>query len=151
MRNTLIVVIDLGLLKAYRLEHTRLNTPRLTLVEEFATADAHEKLADKLTDQAGRYRVPTSNMAMSGGERQKIALEFRKRSIKQLAEVLSRLLSNGEVDQCYLAASKEINHPIVDELSAPARAKITKKLQADLTKIDKGDLLDHFLKEAATA
>ncbi len=148
MKNTLIVVMDLGLLKAYRLERTQQNTPRLVLVEELTTAEAHSKLTDKLSDQAGRYRVPTSNMAMSFGERQKIDLEFRKRLVKQLAEQLSRLLNRDGVEECYVAASKEINHFILDALGHNERAKIVINLPADLTKVEKTELLDRFQKAA---
>src|SRR5687768_17175393 len=75
MNDTIIVATDLGAFKAYRLDHTERNTPRLELVEEMELVDGHGKLGDKVTDQAGRYSVPTQSMAMSYGERQKIGLE----------------------------------------------------------------------------
>ena len=144
MRNIIIAVIDLGLLKAYRIEHTRLKTPRLVLLEEFEPADAHGKLIDKLTDHAGRNRVPNSNISMSMGERQRVTLEFRKRLVKQLAEGLTRLLKNEAVDGCFMAASKEINHCIMEELTPRLRAKVLKNVRADLAKVRKSELLEHF-------
>ena len=144
MKNTLIVVADMGLLKAYRLEKSRLDTPRLILVEEFRPKAAHSKLAQKVSDQAGRYRVPTSNMAMSYGERDKIDLEMRKRQIKELADSMRRLLQDHEIEQCFLAASKEINHPLLEALDSRIRTKIVRNIPADLTKTDKAELLPFF-------
>ncbi len=144
MKNTLIVVADLSLLKAYRLEKTRLNTPHLTLIEERQPKDAHAKLVQRVSDQAGRYRVPASNMTMSYGERDKIDLEARKRMVKELADSMEKLLQDREIEQCYLAASKEINHPLLEALDTKARGKIVRNLSADLTKTDKAELLGFF-------
>src|SRR5690242_6241981 len=99
MKKILLVVLDLGQLKAYRLERTHLNTPRLVLVEEVEVPEAHRKLLDKVTDQAGRWHVPNSRMAMSYGERQKIALESHRRLVKHQAQALHRLLDTPEVEE----------------------------------------------------
>jgi hypothetical protein len=147
----MLVVLDLGQLKAYRLERTQLNTPRLIPVEDIELQEAHQKLLDKVTDQAGRWRVPNERMAMSYGERQKIDLEFRKRLMKQHAHSLHRLLNTPDVEECYLATPKEMHHLILEELEPRIRNKITKNLPCDLTKLSKAELLEHFLKEPALA
>ena len=43
-----------------------------------------------------------------------------------------------------LAASKEINRQLLEELEPQVRAKIEKNLPADLTKSDKSEILRHF-------
>jgi hypothetical protein len=145
MKNTVIVVTDLGSFKAYKLDQTPVKkTPRLELIEEFVTVDAHGKMSDKLTDMAGRHRSGTSKMSTPWGDRHNIELETKRRLIKQLADRVNKLLRNDEIDECHLAASKEISHQLLDELDRPVRAKIAKKVQADLTKIDKSELLAHF-------
>ena len=145
MKNKLVVVTDLGSLKAYRLDRNELNrTPRLELLQDVAWAAAHEKLADKLSDRAGRFANGGASGA-SSGERHNIALEHRKRLVKQLAERVSVLIRPEDVDACYFAASKEINHLILQELDPRARAKIEKNVPADLTKLDKGELLNRFV------
>jgi hypothetical protein len=146
----MVVVTDLGSLKAYRVTYTRVRgTPRLELVESFEPASAHEKLTDRLSDQAGRYRVPGGRMAMSYGENHKIQLELRKRLVKQLARQLNTLLREDGLDACYLAASKEINHQLLNELEPPLRRKITKNVPADLTKLDKSELLERLVNRRA--
>lgn len=147
MKNTVVVVTDLACLKAYRVDaNPQHSSPRLELLEEFHSTDAHERLADKVSDQSGRFSRGSGNGggAMSAGERHNILLEQRKRQVRQLAGRLGTLLSRADIEHCFLAASKEINHQLVGELPAPARGKIQKNLSADLTKIEKAQLLRHF-------
>ncbi len=145
MKNTLVVVADLACFKAYRLDNNHLNrTPRLELLEQYDSADAHGKLVDKVSDLSGRFPRGTGTGAMSDGERHNIELEMRKRFVRQLARRLNALARNDEVERCFLAASKEINHQLLEELEPQVRAKIAKNLPADLTKVERADLLGHF-------
>jgi hypothetical protein len=149
MKNTLVVVMDLGCFKAYRLENHHPNhTPRLELIEEFNNAGAHGKLVDKVTDLAGRFprrtSAPNTTGAMSDGERHNIELEARKRLVRGLAQRLNSLLRSKDVERCLLAASREINHQLLEELEPQARAKIEKNLTADLTKLERAELLRRF-------
>ena len=149
MKKTLLVVADLGCFKAFRLENHQPNqTPRLEPVEEFNNADAHDKLVDKVTDLSGRFRLSgggsSARGAMSDGERHNIALESRKRLVRQLAQRLNALARSPEVERCLLAASLEINHQLVEELEPQVRAKIEKNVPADLTKLERAEILRHF-------
>ncbi len=143
--NISVVVTDLGSFKAYKLEHTSLNTPRLELMEDIAIADAHAKLLDKISDQAGRYHAPAQGKwSTPWGERHNIDLEQRKRLVKYVAKQLEGVLRNHGTEQCYFAASKEINHQILEEVEPHLRSKIVKNLPADLTKLEKAELLERF-------
>lgn len=149
MKNTLVVVTDLGCFKAFRLENHQPNqSPRLELVEEFISPDAHEKLVDQVTDLSGRFPRSTGVLnaagAMSDGERHNIELERRKRLVRQLAQRLNALARGRDVERCLLAASREINHQLLDELEPQVRAKIEKNVPADLTKLERTEILRHF-------
>jgi hypothetical protein len=149
MKNTLVVVADLGGFKAFRLEnHQPAQTARLEPVEEFNNTDAHGKLGEKVSDLSGRFPRstggPHSTGAMSDGERHNIELESRKRLVRQLAQRLNPLLRSKEVERCLLAASREINHQLLDELEPQVRAKIEKNVPADLTKLGRAEILRHF-------
>ena len=149
MKNTLVVVMDLGCFKAFRLENNQPHqTPRLELIEEFNSPDAHEKLVDKVSDLSGRFPrgagVPNATGAMSDGERHNIELESRKRLVRQLARRLDALLRSKDFECCLLAASREINHQLLEELEPQVRAKIEKNVPADLTKLDRAEILRHF-------
>lgn len=149
MKNTLLVVTDLACLKAYRIDaRPEYSMPRLELVDEFHSSEVHARLTDKVSDQSGRFPrgggPPNGAGAMSAGERHNIELEQRKRQVRRLAGRLQTLVSNAGIERCLLAASKEINHQLLEELPVQARGKIQKNLAADLTKLEKSDLLEHF-------
>jgi hypothetical protein len=57
---------------------------------------------------------------------------------------VNSLARNEEIECCFLAASREINHQLVEELEPRERAKIEKNLSADLTKIERADILGRF-------
>jgi hypothetical protein len=149
MKNTLVVVADLGCFKAYRLENDHLDrSPRLEPVQEFNNAGAHDKLGGKVTDLAGRFPRKTgaahTTGAMSDGERHNIELESRKRLVRQHAQRLNALARTTDFDRCLLAASREINHQLLDELEPQVRAKIEKNIPVDLTKLERAEILQHF-------
>ncbi len=56
MQRKLLVVADLGRLKAYRLEDSRqFSRPSLQLVEDWGTA-ATRHFSEEVSDQAGQFR-----------------------------------------------------------------------------------------------
>ena len=61
-----------------------------------------------------------------------------------MAARLNTLMRGTEVKRCYLAASREIHHHLLDELAPHTRTKILMNLPVDLTKTNKSDLLQHF-------
>lgn len=146
MNNKLLIVTDLGSFKAYRLEASSLHsTPRLELVEEFNFVDAHGKFSDHISDLAGRYHAPAmGKWATPWGERHNIELERKRRLIKQVAQAIVELLRKSGTVGCYLAAGKEINHQILDELPREVRAKIEKIVPCDLTKAERSEIFRHF-------
>jgi hypothetical protein len=150
MKNTLVVVADLGCLKAFRLENSHLNrASRLELLQEFQNPDAHGKLVERVTDLSGRFprgsgAANGADGAMSDGERHNIGLENRRRLVRQLAQRFNQLARHDEVERCLLAASKEINRQLLDELEPRVRAKIEKNVPADLTKLEPAEILRHF-------
>ena len=81
---------------------------------------------------------------MSDGERHNIELEARKRLIRDLAARVNALARQPDVDRCLLAASKEINHPLVQELEPGVRAKIVKNIPVDLMKFGQAEILRRF-------
>jgi len=149
MKNTLVLITDLGGFKAYRLENNPpISSPRLELLEEYKDIEAHRKLVEHVTDQSGRFprRAGAARAAgaMSDGERHNIELERRKRGVRKLAGRLDSLMQDPSIEQCYLAASREIMNPLLDELSPNARSKIGMNIPSDLMKASKVELLKQF-------
>ena len=145
MKKQLLIVTDLGSFKAYAVDKSHLHsTARLELIEHFNPEQPQRKMADKLSDLAGRYRAAGGKASTPFGERHNIKLEERKRLIRQLAKRLNVLIGDGDVDSCYLAASKGIDQQILGALSPVAHAKIKRNLPVDLIKTSKEKLLGYF-------
>ena len=146
--NTLLVVADLGGFKAFKLEnHNSHRSPRLEFLEQFDNRAAHGRLVDRVSDLSGRFPRGTGMKAagaMSDGERHNIELETRKRFVRQLAQRLNALARSQEVERCYLAASREINHQLLEELDPQLRSKIARNVPADLTKLERAELISRF-------
>ncbi|MGN6553452.1 MAG: host attachment protein [Verrucomicrobiota bacterium] len=148
MKKNALIVANLEELKAYGMDDDPLySSPRLELIDQFHTG-AHRKLVDEATDLAGRFpRASVARDVMGGmsiGERHNIELEKRKRCTRQLAGRINSLLQDPEVERCFLAASREMNHSLLQALTPQVRAKIGIAVAADLTKVSKANLLGHF-------
>jgi hypothetical protein len=155
MKKTLIVVADLAGFKIFRLDNDSLNSsPRLELIEQFQNDQVRNHLSQQVSDLSGRFprRTGTANgngsAAMSDGERHNIELEQRKRCVRRMAGRLNVLIRDPGIDRCFLAASREINNALLDGLELQVRNKIGINVPADLTKLDKSQLIEHF--KAAT-
>lgn len=147
MKNTLVLVTDLGGFKAFRLENDHPHSsPRLELLEEYEDAAAHRRVVEEVTDQAGQFRrkIGARGGATSDGEPHNMMLEKRKRGVRKMAGKIEELMKNPEIEQCFLAASREIMNPLLQELSASSRSKIGMNIPADLMKVSKAELLSKF-------
>lgn len=148
MKSKLLVVADLGRLRAYHVQQDpSFSNPRLQLVDDFET-HVVQHLSEELTDQAGarRSRGPTEGgqNLNSDGEQHNLALERRRRAVKMVAKRIGELMDSHKVDGCYLAADSRINQPILDELDQRTRSKIEKTVTANLSKLPASDLMSHF-------
>ena len=146
MKTKLIIVTDLGLFKAYRIDLTPSQTRRHELIEEFRFVEAHRRFDEMVTDMAGRHVGPTH--AAWGApitDDHNLRLETERRLIKRIAKHVEDLVQRNGHEGWWLAAHKEINHQILEELPLPVRARIEKNLPRDLTKMGQMDLLEHFL------
>jgi hypothetical protein len=149
MKNTLVLVTDFGGFKAFRLENDHPHSsPRLELLEEYTDTEAHRRLVEQVSDSAGRFPRRTgargATGAMSDGERHNIQLEKRKRGVRNLAGRINSLMQDPQVEQCFLAASREIMNPLLQQLSPGSRSKIGMNIPADLMKASKVELLRQF-------
>lgn len=149
-----IIVVDLGHFKAYRVTKDPFEkSPKTEIIESYDSLEARLKLSDKLSDAAGRYRqaVGKNSKAAGFGEAHHIETENEKRLIKQIAEDINQLITRERCDSWYLAAGKNINSQIVENLEPAIRAKLVKNVPSNLTKAGKSEMLGHFTREAQVA
>ena len=147
--NTLVVLADSGSFKAFSLDDNKRNsTPRLEPLDVTRMKEGEDRIGGMVTDQAGQYRKGTGTSASKGeqsdGEQHNIWLENERRSVKQIAERISKLLGNGQFGSCFLAAPGEFNERILEELTPQERSKIEKNIQCDLVNAPRNEILEHF-------
>jgi hypothetical protein len=121
--------------------------PHLELLDELRPPSAHQKLADQVTDQSGRFTKGRGPADVPGdlpaGEQHNLELEQRRRLTALLADRIAALLAEDGVS-CFLAVSAPIHLQLLEQLPAPVRAKIEQTLTLDLTKESPTALLERF-------
>jgi len=143
-----VIVADRGSLKAYRVDETPNRGPSLRLVQSLNLTDAHGKLVDKLTDQAGRFPVSDGAGAHHGAasiaERTQLENETDRRIYRQLADQITKVVEENGTEGWSFAASSEIHSAIVDLLPARVRDRIVEHVKSDLVKVEPAKLPGHF-------
>jgi hypothetical protein len=145
MKKRLLILADLGHLKAYRLLYSAPGLkPKLELIKTFSTLQASGRLTDKLTDSPETYRgdAGRNQSVRSSGERHNIELELQKRAVKELAHQISDIIRNEPDIECLFAASKDTNSQILDHLPPNVRQRIVANWPDDLTNLPNGELVE---------
>ena len=124
----LIIVVDRGGLKAYRVNETPTRGASLQLVQAFDITDAHGRYDEKLTDQAGRFPVSDGNGRHANAIAERTALETE--NDRRIAEPLRR--------------SASIHSSVTELLPAPISARVVEHVKSDLVKIEPSKLHEHF-------
>jgi Protein required for attachment to host cells len=146
--SSLVIVTDRGSLKAYRVSETPTRGPTLQLVQALNITDAHGRLVDKLSDVAGRFPVTESAGAhrapASIAERTHFATEMDRRIQKELADQITKIVSQNGKEGWSFAAPSEIHTAIVDFLPEGIRQRIVEHVKSDLVKVEAARLTSHF-------
>jgi len=146
--SSLIIVTDRGSLRAYRVNETPTRGPSLQLVQAFNITDAHGRLIDKLTDQAGRFPVSEGAGAHRGAasiaERTQLEAETDRRIHKELADQITKIVSLNGKEGWSFAAPAGIHTAIVDLLPAAVRERIVEHVKSDLVKVEPAKLISRF-------
>lgn len=143
--NRIIIVVDLGHFKAYRVTKGAADRLKLELIQSYDNIEAFGKLGDKVTDKAGKFAMGGGAKVAGGyGEPHNLTLEIKKRVVKLIAKDINELLQRENCKVWNLAAAKEINNQIVESLDPGIKAKLGKNVTADLTGIKSSELLSHF-------
>ncbi len=144
---SLIIVADRGSLKAYRVDETPTRGPSLQLVQAFDLTDAHGRLLDKVTDQAGRFPVGDggSGRHMNAiAERTQMEAETDRRIHKQLAERIVELVKADGVSGWSFAAPGSCHKAIIDLLPGEVRDRVVEHVKSDLVNTEPAKLIPHF-------
>jgi len=144
MNTKLMVAVDLGLFKAFKVEFKKTGSPRINLIDEHIFTEAHKKLSETLSDLSGRKSTPSSSAAPIA-DNHNLELELKRRIIKDISNRLKKLMSENASESCWFAAPKEIIHQVIDELPKALHTRMEKLIPNDLVKLEPKDILDRFL------
>ncbi len=141
-----IIAVDLGHFKAYKVTKQEHESVKIQLIESYDSIEAHGKLSDKMSDTSGRFGMGGGkNGAAKGyGEPHNIELEMEKKAAKLISNDINAIIKKEGSPKWYLAASKMINSQILENLDAGVKAKLDKNIMSNLTKTDKSDIMKHF-------
>lgn len=147
MSTTLIIVADSGLLKAYRISQKSLTHKRKAeLVKSIVYEQAHKRLGEIVSDQAGRFRG-SGQVAYKGGatgEEHNLVQDLQKKVIKHLATDIESVVKLYAADAYHIALSVKLYKPVLAALKKDLRTKFKKTVNADLTKETVAKLRERF-------
>lgn len=144
--NKIIIAVDLGHFKAYRITKNPMESARTKLIKSYDAIDAHGKLSEKLTDNAGRFGTGrgTKIEAKGYGEQHNLHMEIEKKLIKTIARDINEIIKKEKYPKWYLAAIRKINRQVVELLNVTVKNKLEKNITSDLTKTHKSEILSYF-------
>jgi len=142
----LIIAVDLGHFKAYKVSTDSPGSPKINLVESYDSMEGHGKLGEKLSDEAGRFGVGGGkNGAAKGyGEPHNIELESEKKTARLIAKDIATILEREGIKKWWFAAGDKINSLVIENLGADIKAKMDKNITLNLTKAKKSEIMKHF-------
>ena len=139
----MLIVADRGCLRAYTIARSaREPVPRLLDAVDFP--EAHQRLAEQVTDRAGSFPVAGGGHASGTAGRMTLAAELDIRTFRQVAGRIMALLKQYRPDAWSFAAPAEINGAILDGVPSGYREQLVQNLARDLTHTPPGELLGHF-------
>ncbi len=138
----LLIVTDLGLFKAYRLEKTPLGSPHLTELMTIQLEEAHRRIVEAVTDMAGQRGKPTqTHWGAPVTDDHNLRLEIKRRLIKKIAGHIRHVTQATDGLPVWLVTPREIGHAITEELPQTVRRRIEKTMAADLVNAPQAKLL----------
>lgn len=142
----LIIAVDLGHFKAYKVSTDFPGSPKIQLVESYDSIEGHGKLSEKVSDGAGRFGMSGGkNGAAKGyGEPHNIELEAAKKAAKLIAKDIVAIIGREGIKKWWFAAANKLNSLIMEHLDPDIKAKMDKNINSNLTKTNKSEILKHF-------
>ncbi|MRI83709.1 MAG: hypothetical protein C6I00_04740 [Nitratiruptor sp.] len=153
----LVIVADLGEMKLYRANPRDLEAEaglkphniKLDLVNAIDYVEAHWKIKDIVTDEAGRFRGPNGS---SGGitERHGIEAKLEEDVIRAIAQDIAHFVHEYDPPRYFLALPEPIFKRVwshVESLASKypeATRKLFRYVEEDLTKVDRQKLPEIF-------
>ncbi len=148
----IVIVADLGEMKVYKANPRDLEAEaglkpdhiKLDLVNAIDYVEAHWKLKDIVTDEAGRFKADAGKMGASAGERHELEKKMEEDVIRAIAADISKVVAEYNPPKYFLALPHTIFKRVMDKVEPNAKEKLFRYIEEDLTKTDKNRLPEIF-------
>lgn len=144
LENTVVIVADLGELKAYSIEqhegvvgNEMKISHSLSLLNDEVFIEGRKKIGEMMSDSIGRKGHGTL-------ESPHLQTERENRTLKEIAADIESVVNHTGCGQLFLAFPKEHNNELLEELGQATKAVLKKNITSDLVKTDKNKILSHF-------
>ncbi len=144
-KDSLIVTGSLGEVKIYEVkanDRTINNEIKTVYMPELISAadiiEAHRKLGETVTDKAGRF-------GHASGEEHELENERLKRMMEEAATNIAAVVKTKSPKAVYFAFPQEHLKELESKLPREVSEKVVKAIGADLVKIPREKLLEHFV------
>jgi hypothetical protein len=127
---SLIVIVDRGGLKAYRVRETQTRGPNLELVQAFDIPNVND--------------LSRTHHTTAVTDWPQLEAEETRRICRQLAGEIAKIVQHNSGDGWSLAAPESIYNQIVDFLPIEIRERIIEHVESDLVKTPVAQLRSHF-------
>jgi hypothetical protein len=147
----IVILANLGELKVYEANPRDLEAEaglapthiKLDLVNDKNYINAHKRLHETVTDQAGQFKGGSQGRGEftqgSIGEKHSLEQESEEKIIRQIADDITSII-NDKATRTFIAMPDMIFRRVLDNVSEEAKARIFKSIEKDLMKVDKTEL-----------
>jgi len=157
---SLIIVADLGELKAFTVEEeivinpkdnaqvshkhnkgTLIDALRPVLVTAVDFVEAHRKISEEVTDKEGNYK---GHFGSASGEPHNLKLEIENRLIKEIADTIMRIVRERDPKVWHLAFPSEHKKALLDRIDPDVSTRLGILIDEDLIKLKPEKILQRF-------
>ncbi len=157
MKNTFIILADLGHLRAFQPQKAEPGRGREFDLKEIKLAPLRHvptPISEQVTDQAGRFAAagaPGSarGCGMSHGEAHNLQTEDERRLIQKLASRIDAVIAKRSPSRWILAVPSAILPRVKDALHPSSKKILVETQAADLTKLSVKQVESRFFKPIA--
>lgn len=142
--NALIILADLGRVKAYRITCDELDPRESPAFEDLADVDLvnrHSKVSERVTDKAGRFAYGPGSISVGESHHEQEAAESQQ--LQRVAAVIDEVAGRNRTE-IHLSAPREIIGELTGALRPGVLKRIRKQLPLNLVKQPKLELLERF-------
>ncbi len=148
----IVIVANLGEMKVYQANPRDLEAEaglkpqniKLDQVNAIDYVEAHWKLKDIVTDEAGRFKADAGKMGGNAGERHELEKKMEEDVIKALADDITKIVAEYNPPKYFLALPQTIFNRVWERVGSDAKAKLFRYIEEDLTKTDRNKLPEIF-------